>query len=157
MTLSNSLTVLLASDPSADVEAASVHVRAGHFDDPADRPGLAHFHEHMLFLGTEKYPAENEYEDYLGRNGGMSNAYTDMEDTNYYFNVSPLDHGDDDDDDDDGDDDDDDGEGIRQVREGEGRRAVESPRLSRERSIDSRNSSFPPSSTSRCSNGSYGP
>ena len=64
VTLSNSLTVLLASDPSADVEAASVHVRAGHFDDPADRPGLAHFHEHMLFLGTEKYPAENEYEDY---------------------------------------------------------------------------------------------
>jgi insulysin len=94
LTLSNSLTVLLASDPSADVEAASVHVRAGHFDDPIHRPGLAHFHEHMLFLGTEKYPMENEYEDYLGRNGGMSNAYTDMEDTNYYFNVSPLDHGD---------------------------------------------------------------
>ena len=52
----------------------------------------------MLFLGTEKYPAENEYEDFLGRNGGASNAYTDMEDTNYYFNVSPLDHSDDDDD-----------------------------------------------------------
>ena len=47
----------------------------------------------MLFLGTEKYPKEEEYEDFLGRNGGMSNAYTDMEDTNYYFNVSPLDHG----------------------------------------------------------------
>ena len=46
----------------------------------------------MLFLGTEKYPKEEEYEDFLGRNGGMSNAYTDMEDTNYYFNVSPLNH-----------------------------------------------------------------
>ena len=53
----------------------------------------------MLFLGTEKYPKEEEYEDFLGRNGGASNAYTDMEDTNYYFNVSPLDHSDDDDDD----------------------------------------------------------
>lgn len=92
ITLSNQLTVLLASDPTTDVEAASVHVRAGHFDDPANRAGLAHFHEHMLFLGTEKYPEENDYEDFLGKNGGMSNAYTDMEDTNYYFNVSPLDH-----------------------------------------------------------------
>ena len=54
LTLSNSLTVLLASDPDADVEAGSVHVRAGHFDDPLHRPGLAHFHEHMLFLGTAK-------------------------------------------------------------------------------------------------------
>lgn len=52
--------------------------------------GLAHFHEHMLFLGTDKYPREDEYEDYLGRHGGASNAYTDMEDTNYYFYVSPL-------------------------------------------------------------------
>ena len=93
ITLSNQLTVLLVSDPTTDVEAASVHVRAGHFDDPPTRAGLAHFHEHMLFLGTEKYPKENEYEDFLGRHGGMSNAYTDMEDTNYYFNVSPLDHG----------------------------------------------------------------
>eukprot|EP00984_Skeletonema_dohrnii_P009084 scaffold3424_cov111-Skeletonema_dohrnii-CCMP3373.AAC.6 len=97
ITLPNQLTVLLTSDPMTDVESASVHVRAGHFDDPPNRAGLAHFHEHMLFLGTEKYPKEEEYEDFLGRNGGASNAYTDMEDTNYYFNVSPLDHSDDDD------------------------------------------------------------
>jgi len=99
LSLPNGLSCLLASDPATDVEAASVHVRAGHFDDPPHRAGLAHFHEHMLFLGTEKYPKEEEYEDYLGRNGGMSNAYTDMEDTNYYFNVSPLDHADNNDDD----------------------------------------------------------
>ena len=93
VTLPNQLTVLLASDPETDSEAAAVHVRAGHFDDPVDRAGLAHFHEHMLFLGTEKYPGEDDYEDFLGKNGGTSNAYTDMEDTNYYFNVSPLNHG----------------------------------------------------------------
>lgn len=93
VTLPNKLTVLLASDPETDSEAAAVHVRAGHFDDPKDRAGLAHFHEHMLFLGTEKYPGEDDYEDFLGKNGGTSNAYTDMEDTNYYFNVSPLNHG----------------------------------------------------------------
>lgn len=41
----------------------------------------------MLFLGTEKYPDEDDYETYLNRHGGFSNAYTDMEDTNYYFSI----------------------------------------------------------------------
>lgn len=85
--LPNGLQVLLVSAPESDVEAAAVHVQAGHMDDPIDRPGLAHFHEHMLFLGTTKYPNENEYEAFLSKFGGSSNAYTDMEDTNYYFSV----------------------------------------------------------------------
>ncbi|KAI2497496.1 hypothetical protein MHU86_16998 [Fragilaria crotonensis] len=88
--LPNGLKCLLVSSPESDVEAAAVHVQAGHMDDPDDRPGLAHFHEHMLFLGTEKYPDENEYEAFLNQNGGSSNAYTDMEDTNYYFSVTPF-------------------------------------------------------------------
>ena len=78
ITLPNGLTVLLVSDPSTDVEAGSVHINSGHFQDPPHRPGLAHFHEHMLFLGTAKYPGENDFEQYLGRNGGSSNAFTDM-------------------------------------------------------------------------------
>ena len=49
---------------------------------------MAHFHEHMLFLGTEKYPKENDYETFLSKYGGFSNAYTDMEDTNYYFSLT---------------------------------------------------------------------
>lgn len=83
ITLPNGLTCLLVSDPLTDVEAGSVHINSGHFQDPEHRPGLAHFHEHMLFLGTEKYPDENDFETFLGRNGGSSNAFTDMEDTNY--------------------------------------------------------------------------
>jgi len=97
ITLANNLTCLLVSDPLTDVEAGSIHINSGHFQDPVHRPGLAHFHEHMLFLGTDKYPSENDFEQYLGRNGGSSNAFTDMEDTNYYFSVSPLDHEADDD------------------------------------------------------------
>ena len=42
----------------------------------------------MLFLGTEKFPDENEYNQYLNKHGGSSNAYTDMESTNYYFDCS---------------------------------------------------------------------
>jgi len=92
--LPNNLQVLLVSDPETDVEAGAVHVKAGHFDDPADRAGLAHFNEHMLFLGSEKYTKEDEFEKFVAKNGGNTNAYTDMEDTNYYFNVAPLDHDD---------------------------------------------------------------
>lgn len=44
--------------------------------------------EHMLFLGTEKYPVENDYSSYLSENGGYSNAYTGSENTNYYFSVN---------------------------------------------------------------------
>ena len=44
----------------------------------------------MLFLGTEKYPDEKSYSDYLTANGGSSNAYTMSESTNYHFDV---DHG----------------------------------------------------------------
>lgn len=92
--LSNNLEVLLVStakatsseEKSSAVEAASVHVQAGHMDDTI--AGLAHFHEHMLFLGTEKYPDEDDYETFLSKFGGYANAYTDMEDTNYYFSVT---------------------------------------------------------------------
>lgn len=41
----------------------------------------------MLFLGTRKYPDENEYGQFLSNHGGMSNAYTALEDTNYFFDV----------------------------------------------------------------------
>ena len=60
----------------------------GSYSDPEDIPGLAHFLEHMLFMGTEKYPDENEYSKFLSEHGGGSNAYTSDELTNYYFAVS---------------------------------------------------------------------
>lgn len=44
--------------------------------DPQEIPGLAHFCEHMLFLGTEKFPDENGYSSFLSKNGGSSNAAT---------------------------------------------------------------------------------
>lgn len=48
--------VLLVSDPTTERSAASMSVGVGHMSDPDNVPGLAHFLEHMLFLGTEKYP-----------------------------------------------------------------------------------------------------
>eukprot|EP01006_Ploeotia_vitrea_P044505 TRINITY_DN66835_c8_g9_i1.p1 TRINITY_DN66835_c8_g9~~TRINITY_DN66835_c8_g9_i1.p1 ORF type:complete len:1085 (-),score=521.06 TRINITY_DN66835_c8_g9_i1:2330-5323(-) len=88
VTLSNELQVMLISDPETDKSAAAMDVHVGHFSDPDDLPGLAHFCEHMLFLGTEKYPDENSYSKFLSEHGGHSNAYTSMENTNYYFDVT---------------------------------------------------------------------
>ncbi|ELU09335.1 hypothetical protein CAPTEDRAFT_155510 [Capitella teleta] len=87
--LTNGLKVLLISDPDTDSSSAALDVHIGHMSDPDDLPGLAHFCEHMLFLGTEKYPTENEYNKFLNEHGGSSNAYTSSEHTNYYFDVAP--------------------------------------------------------------------
>lgn len=86
-TLENGLRVLLCSDPSSNRAAAAMDVHVGATSDPADVSGLAHFNEHMLFLGTEKYPKEDEFTSFLSANGGFSNAFTDSENTVYYFDM----------------------------------------------------------------------
>ena len=45
------LQVLLVSDETTDKSAAALDVHIGHMSDPNNLPGLAHFCEHMLFLG----------------------------------------------------------------------------------------------------------
>ncbi|XP_025418538.1 insulin-degrading enzyme-like isoform X2 [Sipha flava] len=85
--LKNGLTALLISDPDTDKSAASLSVAVGSLSEPKDLPGLAHFCEHMLFLGTKKYPIENEFTQFLTQNGGSYNAYTANDHTNYYFST----------------------------------------------------------------------
>ncbi|XP_070209984.1 insulin-degrading enzyme-like [Littorina saxatilis] len=87
--LNNGMKVMLVSDKDTDKSAAGMDIHVGSLKDPVEVPGLAHFCEHMLFLGTKKYPEENAYSKYLTENGGSSNAFTSLEHTNYYFDVSP--------------------------------------------------------------------
>ncbi|XP_045541115.1 insulin-degrading enzyme [Papilio machaon] len=87
--LTNRLKVLLVSDPSTDKSAAAMAVNVGYLSDPDELPGLAHFCEHMLFLGTKKYPQENEYNKFLSEHGGSANAYTSTDYTTFYFDVLP--------------------------------------------------------------------
>jgi len=89
LVLDNGLKVYLLSDPNFNVSSASVSVEVGSLDNPENRQGLAHFLEHMLFLGTKKYPDVDEYSSYLKTNGGYSNAYTASDHTNYQFQVLP--------------------------------------------------------------------
>lgn len=82
----------------------------GSLDDESDLPGEAHFvgllgdesdraafsdnshaplAEHLLFMGSEAFPDENEYSSFLSDHGGSSNAYTASDLTNYHFEVAP--------------------------------------------------------------------
>lgn len=91
--------------------AAALTVGVGSFSEPRHIEGLAHYLEHMVFMGTyiklllirsnapcqtecqlgsEKYPDENGFEAFLNTHGGYSNGSTDCEQTNYYFEVGPA-------------------------------------------------------------------
>jgi insulysin len=87
--LSNGLRCLLVSDANSTTAAASVSVAVGSVHNPRELEGLAHYLEHLLFLGTAKYPDENTYNKTLAEHGGRSNAFTAHEHTNYYFDVQP--------------------------------------------------------------------
>ncbi len=88
LVLDNALRVLLVEDLGASQAAASMAVGVGHFDDPLDRPGMAHFLEHMLFLGTEKFPDSGEYHAFINQHGGSNNAWTGTEHTNFFFSIN---------------------------------------------------------------------
>ncbi|KAF2191778.1 LuxS/MPP-like metallohydrolase [Zopfia rhizophila CBS 207.26] len=86
--LPNQLEVLLIHDPKTDKASAALDVNVGSFSDAEDMPGIAHAVEHLLFMGTEKYPKENAYNQYLNAHSGHSNAYTASTSTNYYFELA---------------------------------------------------------------------
>lgn len=88
ITLANEMQVLLIHEDGLDKSSAAVDVHVGSFHDPKDISGVAHFLEHLLFMGTAKYPKENDYMEFLAAHGGQSNAFTDDEHTNYFFEVS---------------------------------------------------------------------
>uniref|UniRef100_A0A3Q4GPZ7 Nardilysin b (N-arginine dibasic convertase) n=1 Tax=Neolamprologus brichardi TaxID=32507 RepID=A0A3Q4GPZ7_NEOBR len=67
--------------------AAALCIGVGSFSDPDELPGLAHFLEHMVFMGSEKYPAENGFDAFLKKHGGSDNASTDCERTIFQFDV----------------------------------------------------------------------
>ena len=54
-TLSNGLTVLLSVNHKEPRVAVRIPVRAGSNTDPKDHTGLAHYLEHMVFKGTDKF------------------------------------------------------------------------------------------------------
>lgn len=86
--LTNNLEVLVISDVNSTTCAASMAVGAGTFMDDHDSLGLAHFFEHMLFLGSKTFPNPSQLENHLSENFGRTNAFTEEEKTIFYFDVS---------------------------------------------------------------------
>ncbi|RUO48147.1 peptidase M16 [Pseudidiomarina aquimaris] len=88
ITLPNQIEIMLVSDPSTEKSAASLSVGVGLLQDPMTQQGMAHYLEHMLFLGTEDYPDTKGYSEFMTANGGSQNAYTWLDITNYMFSVN---------------------------------------------------------------------
>jgi insulysin len=86
--LDNNLRVICVSDKETTQSSACLQVQVGAGLDPDEYSGLAHFLEHMLFMGTEKYPEEDAYSQHCSNYSGYDNAYTGLEMTNYHFEVN---------------------------------------------------------------------
>ncbi|EFN75483.1 Nardilysin [Harpegnathos saltator] len=65
--------------------ACAMSVGVGTFSDPPEIQGLAHFLEHMIFMGSQKYPKENDFDAYVSKYGGHSNGVTGLELTTFNF------------------------------------------------------------------------
>ncbi len=79
--------MLIIHSPDAHKSACSLVVNTGSFDDPHDRPGFAHFIEHLLFNGNKKYATPHKLNDFVAQHGGHCNAWTATEYSSYHFDV----------------------------------------------------------------------
>jgi insulysin len=85
--LKNGIKTVCVYDKDTDKTSVTVSINIGSYSNPKDFQGLSHFLEHMLFLGSKKYPDEKYYNNNIKKYGGFSNAWTNMFETVYYFSV----------------------------------------------------------------------
>lgn len=85
--LDNGLTVLLVSDAQAPKSLAALTLPIGSLDDPDQQLGLAHFLEHMVLMGSQRYPQPDNVAEFLKKHGGSHNASTASYRTAFYLEV----------------------------------------------------------------------
>lgn len=83
--LENKIKVVLISDKDINRSICTVGVGAGYLQDIF--PGTAHFLEHLVFMGSEKYPERNDYISYVQTCGGSYNALTSDNATMYFLEL----------------------------------------------------------------------
>ncbi len=89
--LSNGLRVVVVPTDYPNIVSLQITVRTGSRNEiEPGKSGFAHFFEHMMFRGTEKYPSE-VYSAILKDAGANQNAYTTDDFTNYYITFSKED------------------------------------------------------------------
>lgn len=84
--LDNDIEVLIIHNNKFNNSKCALSVNIGSTSD-SGIDGLAHFVEHLLFMGTKKYPIVNEYMNFISLHGGSTNAFTGQTSTCYYFNI----------------------------------------------------------------------
>jgi coenzyme PQQ biosynthesis probable peptidase PqqF len=89
LSLANGLQLTLRHAPRLKRAAAALRVHAGGHDAPAKWPGLAHFLEHLFFLGTPRFALEDGLMRYVQALGGQVNASTRERTTDFFFEVPP--------------------------------------------------------------------
>ncbi len=86
-TLKNQLQVVVIPNHRVPAVSHMLWYRIGAADDPKGKSGLAHYHEHMMFQGTQKLKS-GEYSEVIARHGGEQNAFTGRDATSYYVNIA---------------------------------------------------------------------
>lgn len=85
--LSNGIRVVIAPKKGSSVIQCGYVINAGTRDESADKNGLAHFFEHLIFKGTHKRKAWHIL-NYVDRVGGEINAFTTREKTCYHVTIT---------------------------------------------------------------------
>lgn len=89
MRLDNGLEVIILSDPNSAEAGALLSVRVGSWDNPPQALGMAHFVEHLVFMGSKRYPVEGDFSRFIAERGGRRNAFTCDTETNFFFSIEP--------------------------------------------------------------------
>ena len=84
---SNNIKYVLIYDTTLIKTHVSVSVNCGYYNDYKYFYGIAHFIEHLLFMGSNKYPIENYYDKKIHEYNGDTNASTSCDTTNYIFDI----------------------------------------------------------------------
>lgn len=85
--LANGMTVLLVSDVQAPKSLAALALPVGSLEDPNSQLGLAHYLEHMVLMGSKRYPEPENLSEFLKKHGGSHNASTASYRTAFYLEV----------------------------------------------------------------------
>ncbi len=88
--LPNGLQVLVLENHKSPVATFNVFYKVGSRNEQTGKTGLSHLLEHLMFRGTKKLKPE-EFSNIIQENGGMDNAFTASDFTDY-FEVINRDH-----------------------------------------------------------------
>jgi len=86
-TLSNGIRVLVLENHKAPVATFNVFYHVGSRNEQFGKTGISHLVEHLMFRGTKKYGPE-EFSNIIQENGGMDNAFTTSDYTDYFEDIN---------------------------------------------------------------------